>query len=656
MRIALGWLLLVAVPPAVRAQTYTVAAPGGTLEAVVSAGAELGIDVRRDGRPVISISPIGLDVEGELDARRSPPVRRVTRRSIDTVIVPAVPVKRARIPDRFNELRLDLGSALALVVRAYDDGVAYRFETAFRDSLTIRNELATFRFAAADSAYVPVVTCRKEADCFHSSFEENYRHLPVAALPRDTLAFLPLVARTEGGYALLTESDLWDYPGLWVQGGMGEPTLTGRFAAYPLATEVFGGEFKQRLVTRRAAYIARTAGTRTFPWRVVMVAADAARLIENDLVYRLARPQLLGDASWVRPGKSTEEWITSRLLHGVDFVSGLNTPTYRYLIDFAAEYGLEYVMFDAGWSNPDDLFARNPDIDLPGLIEYARRKRVGIILWNLAMTLDRQMEAALDQYQRWGVKGIMVDFMDRDDQPMLRFYERVAREAARRRMFVNFHGAYKPTGMERAYPNLLTREAVLGHEYDMWSDRVTPDHALTIPFIRMAAGAMDFEGGSMNNGTQKGFRVVFERPMSQGTRAQQLAQYVVYESPLQYLAETASDYRADPDFTRVLADLPTTWDETRVLQGAIGDYVVLARRKAQVWYVAAMTDWTARQLDVALDFLPPGAYDATVVSDGANADRYAADYLLRRRRVDAPATLPVRLAPGGGFVAILRPR
>jgi alpha-glucosidase len=357
--------------------------------------------------------------------------------------------------------------------------------------------------------------------------------------------------------------------------------------------------------------------------------------------------------SWIRPGQSTEEWITSRLLYGVDFKSGLNTATYRHYIDFAAEYGVEYMMFDAGWSDAEDNTKLNPDIDVPGLIAYANGKGVGVLLWNEAHALARNLEQALDRYAAWGARGIMVDFMDRDDQPMLQFQERLAREAAKRRLVVNLHGVAKPTGLQRAFPNLLTREAVLGHEYNMWSERVTPDHALTVPFVRMLAGPMDWEGGAMRNGTQKSFRVVGEQPMSQGTRAQQLAQYVIYDSPLQYLAGTPSAYRAEPEFARFLGGIPTTWDETLPLQGAIGDYVVVARREGDTWYVAAMTDWTARKIELPLSFLPPGEYTATVVADGMNADRYAADYKIESRAVGPRSSLVIELAPGGGYVARL---
>ncbi len=633
------------------AETFTLRAPDQPLEAIVRTGRDLTLEVRYKDRTIARTPPLGLDVDGLLRADALPAVTDSARRRVDTTIRPTVPEKRSVIADRYNELRLSMGPSLTVTFRAYDDGVAYRFETAFTGSVTIRNERAGLRLADEDVAYVALTTCGTDADCFHSSFEENYVRMAVRGVPSERLAFLPVLVETQGVRLVFTESDLWDYPGLWLRGVQGQPAFTADFARYPLEEKVVGTEFKKLTVATRADFIARTEGTRTFPWRVLMVAPDAASLVENDLVYRLARPLALDDASWIRPGKSTEEWITSRLLYNVDFVSGLNTDTYRHYIDFAAEYGLQYMMFDAGWSDNDDNTKLNPSIDVPGLIAYARAKNVGVILWNEALALDRNLDEALDRYAAWGARGIMCDFMERDDQKMLQFYERVARAAAKRRLIVNLHGAFKPTGMQRAFPNLLTREGVLGHEWNMWSERATPDHALTVPFVRMAAGPMDWEGGSMHNGTQKTFRVVFEQPMNQGTRTQQLAQYVIYESPLQYLAGTPSDYRAAPDFTRELAAIPTTWDETRAIDGAVGDYVVVARRSGDDWYLGAMTDWTPRTLEVPLAFLRPGSYAATIVSDGLNADRYAADYRIDKQEVRPGTTLTLRLAPGGGYVA-----
>jgi alpha-glucosidase len=430
------------------AQEWRVAAPSAPVEAIVRADGTLAVEVRVNGRTVVTAAGLGLDVPGRLDPARTPRVTSVSRRRADTVIVAAVPIKRARIPDRYAELRLGLGPAYALVVRAYDDGVAYRFETAFPDSLVVRRERAVFRFAAGDSAWVPVQACRKDADCWHGSWEETYRHLPLAALPADSLAFPPVLVRTAAGAALLTESDLWDYPGLWLRPVPGQPALPPRTRPTRSPTPWASAAASSSSASSRAAPTTSpaSAGTRTYPWRAVLLAADPARLVENDLVFRLARPQQIADASWVRPGKSTEEWITGRVQHGVDFVSGLNTATYRYIIDFAADFGLEYHMFDAGWSDDVDPTKLNPAIDLPALVAHANRRGVGVILWHSAYGLERNLEALLDRYQQWGVKGLMVDFMDRDDQPMVRFVERLAREAARRRLVLNLHGAYKPTG------------------------------------------------------------------------------------------------------------------------------------------------------------------------------------------------------------------
>ena len=652
---ALGGLLLALLVLPAAAETFRLRAPTEPLEAAIRADETLTLEVRYRGKIVVSTPALGLEIDGHLRAHSLPRLTGSARRTVNETIRPVVAEKRSVIPDRYNELRLSFGPKLAATFRAYDDGVAYRFETAIGGEVIVRNESAGMRLSKDDSIWIALVNCRKEpgVDCIQSNYEENYQQLTADAVPEARLGYLPITVQTAGGYLGFTESDLRDYPGLWLRRVPGEPALASDFARYPLEEQVFGGEFKQSLVTKRADFLARTSGTRTFPWRVLMVSPDAAGLLGNDLVYRLASPLELQDVSWIRPGQSTEEWITSRLLYGVDFKSGLNTATYRYYIDFAAEYGVEYMMFDAGWSDAGDNTKLNPDIDVPGLIAYANSKGVAVLLWNEANALSRNLEQALDRYAAWGARGIMVDFMDRDDQPMLRFQEHVAREAAKRRLVVNLHGVAKPTGLQRAFPNLLTREAVLGHEYNMWSERVTPDHALTVPFVRMLAGPMDWEGGAMLNATQKTFRVIGEQPMSQGTRSQQLAQYVIYDSPLQYLAGTPSDYRAEPGFTRFLGGIPTTWDETRPLQAAIGDYVVVARRAGDTWYVAAMTDWTARKIELPLSFLTSGEYTATIVADGMNADRHAADYKIESRTVAPGSSLVIELAPGGGYVARL---
>jgi alpha-glucosidase len=417
-----------------------------------------------------------------------------------------------------------------------------------------------------------------------------------------------------------------------------------------------GGDYKQRIVTKRADFIARTNGKRSFPWRVLLIAREDKELPGNDLVYRLASPsRLQGDLSWIHPGKGTDEWIIDVNLFNVPFKSGVNTTTYKYYIDFAKRFGLQRIMLDAGWSDPLDLFKINPDIDMDTISAYAREKGIRLSMWTLAMTLDRQLEPALDQFNKWGVDFIMTDFMDRDDQPMVRFYTRIAETCARHQLMIMFHGAYKPAGFERTWPNAVTREAVLGSEYNAWSDRPTPEHNLILPFTRMTSGPMEYEPGILDNATAKTFRPIWGKVMSQGTRCHQAAMFVVYDSPLQLFSGNPSQGLLEPEFMELIGAVPTTWDTTLIVEGRVGDYIITARKKGNEWWVGAMTDWTGRDLTLNLGFLGGVKYEATILQDGKNADRYASDHLLGKRIVAASDSISFRLAPGGGVLIKLNP-
>jgi len=350
------------------------------------------------------------------------------------------------------------------------------------------------------------------------------------------------------------------------------------------------------------------------------------------------------------------DWWNASNVYGVDFKAGINTETYKYYIDFASKYGIEYIILDEGWSDPADLFKVNPEIDLEELVRYGQQKDVGIILWCVWLTLDRQLERALDYFQKIGIKGIKVDFMDRDDQKMVNFYRRCAAAAARRRLVVDFHGAHKPVGLRRAFPNILTKEGVLGLEYSKWSAQVTPDHDLMLPFLRMLAGPMDYTPGAMRNAQEKQFRAVFDVPMSQGTRCHQLAMYVIYESPLQMLCDSPSAYLREPEVMDFLARVPTVWDETKVLEARIGDYAVVARKNGESWYLGAMTDWTAREFELKLDFLEPGKlWTADLWLDGVNAGRFSSDFSRQSLKLTSGEAIKLKLAPGGGAVVRLTP-
>ncbi len=628
-------------------KTYELQSPDKKIRVLIQADERITYAVFVDAKEVVAPSSISLTIRGVGNLGEKARLAGMKTRSVDEKISPVIKEKRAVIIDRYNETLLNFKGNFGLIFRAYDGGVAYRFFTRFKGRVKVVAEEASFKFGRDQAVYFPFV------ESFQSSFEKNYASIPLSQITAEKMAFLPVLVEVEDGPKIaITEADLDDYPGLYVMGSPdGSPALFGKFAAYPLKEEQ--KRDRTLAVSERADYIAETAGTREFPWRVLAIARRDADLIENDIVYRLGRPNVLNDTSWIRPGKVAWDWWNALNLFGVDFETGINTQTYKYYVDFASKYGIEYVILDEGWSDPADLFKLNPAIDMPELLAYARQKNVGLILWCVWLTLDRQLQEALDLFEKWGVKGIKVDFMDRDDQKVVNFYKKVAVEAAARRLLVDFHGAFKPTGLRREYPNVLTREGVLGLEYSKWSNSVTPEHDLLIPFIRMLAGPMDFTPGAMRNATEKNFKPVFSEPMSQGTRCHQLAMFVVYESPLQMLCDSPSAYEREPEIMDFLATVPTVWDETKALDAKVGDYLVVARRSGAEWYVGAMTDWTPRDLEVDLSFLGAGEYRAEIYADGLNASKLASDYTKSKAIVRAGDRLKIKLAPGGGWAARL---
>ena len=558
----------------------------------------------------------------------------------------------AVLTDRYNEHRLECAGGYAVVFRAYDQGVGYRFETALpAQQVKVYGEAAAFNFAADAAVYYP------KEDSFFSHNERRFLRLRLGELAPAALASLPAVVETAvGPKVAIAESDIEDYPGLWLRGTSG-PGLSATFPPYPLKEKrVNDRDIK---VEKAADYIAVTRGTRTFPWRVLGIAEKDTDLVASTLVYLMARPSEVKDTSWIHPGKVSWDWWNALGLRGVDFKPGVNTQTYKYFIDFASRAGIEYIILDEGWYKPGNLLKTVPAINMPEILEYARQRHVGIILWVVWKTFDDQFEPALAQFEKWGVKGLKVDFMQRDDQPVMNFYTRVCRELAKRKMLVDFHGGIRAVLLARTWPNLLTNEGVQGMEHLKWSDVSDPEHNVTLPFTRMFLGPMDYTPGAMVNAVKSAFKINFKQPMSMGTRCQQLAMYVVYESPLQMLADTPTNYVSEPEAMEFLGPVPTVWDETRVLDGRIGDYVVVARRKGRDWYVGAMTDWTARELSIDLSFLGTGLgagnFQMTAYEDGPNAERTGSDYRKTTTAVGKTTPLKVKLAPGGGWAARIRP-
>jgi alpha-glucosidase len=635
--------VVVSVGSTVSAQPQTVSSPNGSIVVTVRTSPALTYSVSVRGREILGPSQIAMMLDGGEMLGANAVLTGSTPQSVDRMLRPVAPTKRAQVRDHFNERRLDFRGDYSLIVRVFDDGVAYRFAMRRAGDVTIASELATFRFSGDPLVYFPQETG------LISHQERLYKKLRVSEITRAHFSSLPALVAMEGGLKVaITEADLFDYPGMDLRGG--EPgTLVGLFPAYPVKTQMDGDRTEN--VVERAPYVARTRGTREFPWRTLVIADRDGVLLESDIVFRLASPATISDTAWIRPGKVAWDWWNFNNLYGVPFRAGVNTDTYRHYIDFAAENGLQYVILDEGWYELGNLMKVAPGVDMDALAAYAKQKHVGLIMWVVWKTLDEQMDAALDQFAKWGVKGIKVDFMQREDQWMVNYYERVAREAAKRKLLVDFHGAYKPTGLFRTWPNVITSEGVVGLEHDKWSADSSPDHAVTFPFIRMLAGPVDYTPGAMLNATKADFKPIFNRPMSQGTRCQQLAMYVVLESPLQMLADSPSNYRKEPESLAFLSRVPTTWDETRVLSAVVGEHILIARRSGNDWYVGGMTNWTARDLDLGLSFLGSGTWQAEIFRDGPNADRAAVDYVKEQRRVSPTGRMTIHLAPGGGFAA-----
>ena len=639
-------------------KSYDLVSPDGRLKLTIDTAEGLEYSLEHDGDILLEKSHLGLYMTDGTVFGGILPVKNVSQRSVSESI-PTVIYKKSVVKDEFNELILRFAK-FSVIFRAYDDGMAYRFVSHLKGQYNVELEMADFGFPEDWSAWTAYVCQHTETleRQYYNSFENRYEHASLSQWNKDRLAFLPLmVDGPDGKKIVITESDLMDYPGMYLYNGHGETRLKGRFAPYPKEVKQGGHNNLQMEVQTREGYIAECDGPREFPWRIVAVSERDVQMADNDMVYRLATPSDPEiDWSWVKPGKVAWDWWNVWNIYGVDFKSGINNETYRYYIDFASAHGIEYVILDEGWSvnGAADLFQVVPEIDLPMLVEYASRRNVGLILWAGYWAFDRDMEKVCEHYSRMGVKGFKIDFMDRDDQYMTAFHRRAAETAARYRMMVDFHGTYKPAGLHRTYPNVVNYEGVHGLEQMKWSgpevDQVTYD--VTVPYIRMMAGPMDYTQGAMRNAARGSYRPVNDEPMSQGTRCRQLAQYVVFDSPLNMLCDSPSNYMREKECTEFIASVPTVWDETRGMDGKVGEYIAIARRCGSTWYVGALTDWSARTLNLDLDFLEDGEYEVEIYQDGANADRAAQDY---RKHITSysPADGPLvaDMAPGGGFVA-----
>ena len=676
------------------AQKERLYSPDGKLLVIVNCSTgQLNYSVRNTksnadtvGSVFITPSHIGLELDDATILGWKPKVVKTERKSVNQTV--AAPIyRKSAIEESYNELTISFKGNYQVVFRAYNSGIAYRFVTKMKDSLIIKHETAEFNFSGETPlewstgnylhtrALIPYVSREPTEDGdfsaqYCTSFENRYTDTPLSKMDNRRLAFLPLLVSQEyfqpwtkssktypQRTAVITEADLRDYPGMYLKHTSGN-SMIGYFAPLPKKWVQGGHNNLQYVVKEREDYIAKTDGTRAFPWRVIAIAEEDKELVDNDLVYLLAEPSKVADISWIKPGKVAWDWWNFWNIWGVDFVAGINNDTYKYFIDFAAKYGIEYVILDEGWAvnGEADLFQVIPEIDLPMLVKYGESKGVGLVLWAGYAAMDQEMERVCKHYSEMGVKGFKVDFMDRDDQIVVNFYERMAAMAAKYHLFIDFHGAYKPTGLSRTYPNVLNYEGVFGLEQCKWVsadvDMVT--YEVTIPFIRMLAGPMDFTQGAMRNAAKWCYHPSWNEPMSQGTRCRQLAEYVVFDAPFAMLCDAPSAYLEEPECTEFIANVPTVWDETRILDGKVSDFVISAKRKGDTWYIGALTDWNRRTFEIDLKALGITSGTVTMFVDGPNAHRKGIDYQKKTMAVPADGKLRGELAPGGGAAIMIR--
>ena len=637
-------------------KAYQLASPDGKLKTTINTGAQLTYDITFNGQQVLQASPLSMTLDnGEVWGENDKP-SKVTRKSVDGEI--KSPFYRAEeLDEEYNEMTLQF-KGFNVVFRAYDDGIAYRFVNRTKKPFNVVDELVDYRFPTDATASVPYVKPRKGVNKYANSFENYYANVPLSKVDQEKLVFLPIVVSMDNNVKVcITEVDLENYPGLYLT-GQGNTQLLGDFAPYPKKQEQGGHNMLQMNVLEVEDYIAKVDQPRNFPWRVAIVTDEDKDLASSNLSYLLAEPSRLEDISWIKPGKIAWDWWNAWNLDGVDFKTGVNNDTYKAYIDFASKNGIEYVILDEGWAVnlKADLMQVVPEINLEELVAYANAKNVGLVLWAGYHAFNRDMENVCRHYSEMGIKGFKVDFMDRDDQEMTAFNYRAAEMAAKYKLILDLHGTHKPAGLNRTYPNVLNFEGVNGLEQMKWEKSKTSqvEYDVMIPFIRQVSGPMDYTQGAMRNVNSKGYYPSYYEPMSQGTRCRQLALYMILESPFNMLCDTPSNYEREKECTEFISTIPTVWDESIVLDGKMGDYIITARRKGDTWYIGGLTDWNERDLEVDLSFLGEKAYSGKLFKDGVNASRIGRDYKSESIQAKKGDKIKIHLASGGGFALILK--
>ena len=637
------------------AQDLSLKSPDGKLKVKIMLTETIYWNVSLDDNLIIEKAIISMNMGDNRVLGASPKLRSKSTESVRETLSVQIPNKDATIQNNFNELALNFKEGYQLLFRAFNDGIAYQFIDKSSKTKKVVNEQMTLTFPDGTSSFFP------QEESMYSHNEREYLNKNISDITTGEFCSLPVLFDTKKAKVLLTEASLLKYPGLFFAKDR-ENTFSAAFPKYVLKAIANDSlPDRNQIITEEANFIAKVDGKRPYPWRVFIISDDDRTFVESNLVTQLSPESKIPDADWIKPGQVAWDWYNANNIYGVDFEAGVNDETYKYFIDFASKNGIEYVVLDEGWTkSTTEILEDSEHIDVPELIKYAKSKNVEIILWVLWKPLYENPEKILQLYSSWGAVGIKTDFMQRSDQYVVESYEKIAEIAAKYKLMVDYHGAFKPAGVERMWPNIVNYEGVKGNENNKWSSAITPEHNVTLPFVRMAAGPIDFTPGAMINMNKVDYETgaanyapLFTRPMAYGTRAHQVAMYVVFEAPVQMLCESPTIYYKEQETVDFITQIPTIWDETVVLEGAVSDYIIVARRNGDNWYLGAMTDWTARDFELDFSFLGEGEYEMQSYKDGINASRNAQDYKMTSNPINQSTKLKINLSSGGGYSAII---
>ena len=626
------------------AKVIDVKSPNGELNISVDVKDKIYYSVSYGNDLLLKDCYLNLQLENET-LGNNPKLRSTKKGVIDESVKREIPLKNAVVKNHCNTLRMNFAGNYAVEFRVFDNGVAYRFITDKKGDNIVIGEDFVLNFPANYKAHL------SQPNGFKTSYEYPYTHVNSEEYKAtDRMSYLPILLETDKPYKILiSEADLHDYPCMFLK-STGRNGMQSLFPKVPLE---FGEDGDRSLkILKEADYIAKTAGKRSFPWRFMVITKEDKQLLENEMVYNLSTPCVLEDYSWIKPGQVSWEWWHDARLYGVDFRSGYNMDSYKYYIDFASKFGIPYIIMDEGWAKSTrDPYTPNPTINLAELIQYGKERNVKIVLWLTWLAVENNFDL-FKTFADWGVAGVKIDFMDRSDQWMVNYYERVAKEAAKHKLFVDFHGSFKPAGLERKYPNVLSYEGVLGMEQ---GGNCRPANSIYLPFMRNAVGPMDFTPGSMLSAQPEDNRSTRANAMGSGTRAYQMALFVVFESGLQMLADNPVYYYRERPCTEFISSVPVTWDETKVLYAKVGEAVVVARRKGDKWFIGGITNNEGRTINLDLSFLPAGqSFTLTSFEDGINADRQAMDYKQRESKVNNATQLTIKMVRNGGWAGVIK--